>query len=222
MSFSNALPAEMRDDYKSLVVGILEWCEAGQKIAELMLPGITAERSKAKTDEAKDKKRKRKGTTPPNPYTLTIQKMNSDVNLYGTLYTGYNANKKSMTIISEYYQKYLKADMMKSVLAKPSDTPITEWFEEYWRTLEPEPTPKVIYKNTEAGKAFLSQIKPSHKRQPASPSSSSSSSSSTSEATKRRRAEKEARKSAKKAKKSGAGRIEKVVSGKKGSVPINF
>jgi hypothetical protein len=207
MSFSNALPAEMRDDYKSLVVGILEWCEAGQKIAELMLPGITAERSKAKTDEAKDKKKKRKGTTPPNFYTLTVQKMNGAVSRYGKLHTGYNTNKKSMTIIGEYYQAYLKADMRKSVLAKPSDTPIQEWFEEYWKTLEPEPTPEVIFKNTEAGKAFLKDVKPSHK-QPASPSSSSSSSSSISEATKRRRAEREARKSAKKAKKSEAGRIE--------------
>lgn len=225
MSFVNALPAEMRDDYKKLVVSILEWSEAGQKMAELMLPGITEERNKAKADEARGKKRKREGVTPPNPYTLYNSKVLRSINEYGKAQVGYNVNKSAIAISAEYYDKFLKDKLSKALLTKPTDEPITTWFDGYWESLMPRPTAKEIYKKTEKGKAVLKQVNPSHKKQPATPSasySSSSSSSSTSEETRRRRAEKEARKSAKKAKKSGAGRIEKVVSGKKGNVAINF
>ena len=218
-----SLPAEMRDDYKKLVVSILEWSEAGQKMAELMLPGITEERNKAKVDEARGKKRKREGVTPPNPYTLYNSKVLRSINEYGKAQVGYNVNKSAIGISAEYYDKFLKDDLSKALLTKPTSEPITTWFDKCWVTMKP--SVKEIYRKTEKGKAVLKQVNPSHKKQPATPSassSSSSSSSSTSEETRRRRAEKEARKSAKKAKKSGAGRIEKVVSGKKGNVAINF
>ena len=162
MSFSNALPDEMRDDYKKLVVSILEWCEAGQKMAELMLPGIIEERNKAKADEAKGKKVKVKRPPPPaNYYKLFQGKVLKPLNQYGKNRTGFNVNHSAMKVSAEFYRTQLKQVFDALEASRPTNKTITEVFNEYW---EKNPADaKQIYQLTEEGRRCLKTVKPGYK-----------------------------------------------------------
>ena len=163
MSFSNALPAEMRDDYKKLVVSILEWSEAGQKMAELMLPGIIEERNKAKADEAKGKKVKVKRPPPPaNYYKLFQGKVLKPLNQYGKQRTGFNVNHSAMKIGAEFYRTQGLEQVFDALEAtRPSNKTKTDVFNEYWDKNPADA--KQIYQLTEEGRLCLKTVKEGYK-----------------------------------------------------------
>jgi len=162
MSFVNALPAEMRDDYKKLVVSILEWSEAGRKMAELMAPGIIDEWNKAKADEAKGKKVKVKRPPPPaNYYKLFQGKVLKSLNQYGKQRTGFNVNHSAMKVGAEFYRTQLKQVFDTLEASRPSNKPITDVFNEYWDKNPADA--KQIYQLTEAGRLCLKTVKQGYK-----------------------------------------------------------